>query len=328
MAAPRRVLVLGGTGWLGGAVAARHVALGAEVVCLARGASGPVPDGAHLVVGDRDRDGAYDALEGEWDEVVDVSRLPAHASTALDELADRARHWTCISSVSAQRLEGAPVGADEDDELVPEDASGEEYGGAKAWIERVARERLGERLAIVRPGLIGGPGDESDRFGYWIGRFALAGDGPVLAPARDQPTQTIDVRDLAAFVVEHAWSRTDVVNAVGAEMTLHAHLAMARELTGHTGELVLASDAELEAQGIGHWAGPRALPLTLPAAIASHAQRSSARYRSAGGEHRPLRETLEAALADERERGLERPSASRLSRADELAAIDSLASGA
>ncbi|WP_343917808.1 reductase [Agrococcus citreus] len=328
MAAPRRVLVLGGTRWLGGAVAARHVALGAEVVCLARGASGPVPDGAHLVVGDRDRDGAYDALEGEWDEVVDVSRVPAHASTALDELAGRARHWTCISSVSAQRLDGAPVGADEDDELVPEDASGEEYGGAKSWIERVARERLGERLAIVRPGLIGGRGDESDRFGYWVGRFALAGDGPVLAPARDQPTQTIDVRDLAAFVAEHAWSRSDVVNAVGAEMTLHAHLAMARELTGHSGELVLASDAELEAQAIGHWAGPRALPLTLPAAIASHAQRSSARYRSAGGEHRPLRETLEAALADERERGLDRPSAARLSRADELAAIDSLASGA
>lgn len=189
-AAPRRVLVLGGTRWLGGAIAERHIARGAEVVCLARGASGAVPDGARLVVGDRDRDGAYDALEGEWDEVVDVTRLPAHASGALDELADRARHWAFVSSVSAQRLEAAPVGADEDDELVPEDPSGAEYGGAKAWIERVARERLAERLAIVRPGLIGGPGDESDRFGYWVGRFALAGDGPVLAPARDQPTQT------------------------------------------------------------------------------------------------------------------------------------------
>ncbi|MGM1030105.1 MAG: NAD-dependent epimerase/dehydratase family protein [Actinomycetota bacterium] len=324
----RRVLVLGGTGWLSGAVAAGHVARGAEVVCLARGSSGPVPDGAHLVVGDRDRGGAYDALEGEWDEVVDVCRLPAHASGALDELADRARHWTFVSSVSAQRLEGAPVGADEDDELVPEDASGAEYGGAKAWIERASRERLGERLAIVRPGLIGGPGDDSDRFGYWVGRFALAADGPVLAPARDQPTQTIDVRDVAAFIVERAPERNDIVNAVGAEMTLHAHLAMARELAGHSGELVLASDTELEAQGIGHWAGPRALPLTLPAAIASHAQRSSARYRAAGGDHRPMRETLEAALADERSRGLDRASPSRLSRADELAAIDSLASRA
>jgi hypothetical protein len=180
----------------------------------------------------------------------------------------------------------------------------------------------------VRPGLIGGPGDESDRFGYWVGRLALAGEGPVLAPARDQPTQVIDVRDLTAFLVDRAPARADVVNAVGAELTLHALIAIARQLTGHTGELILASDAELEAVGVGHWSGPRALPLTLPAALASHAQRSSARYRAAGGRHRPLRETLEAALADERARGLDRSSASRLSRADELAAIDSLASRA
>lgn len=322
----RRVLVLGGTRWLGRAIAAGHVARGAEVVCLARGASGVVPDGAHLVVGDRDRADAYDALEGEWHEVVDVARTPLHASGALDELADRAQHWTFVSSVSAQRVEGAPVGADEDDDLVAEDASGAEYGGAKAWIERVARERLGARLAIVRPGLIGGPGDESDRFGYWVGRLALAGDGSVLVPARDQPTQTIDVRDLAAFVVERAPARGDVVNAIGAEMTLHSLIAIAQELSGHTGELVLATDAELEALGVGHWSGPRALPLTLPEAIASHAQRSSARYRAAGGQQRPVRETLEAALVDERERGLDRDSESRLSRADELAAIDSLAS--
>ncbi|MGC5075435.1 NAD-dependent epimerase/dehydratase family protein [Agrococcus sp. DT81.2] len=326
--AQRRVLVLGGTRWLGRAVAARHVEQGAEVVCLARGAGGVVAAGAHLVVGDRDRGGAYDALEGDWDEVVDVTWMPRHASSALDELADRASHWTFVSSVSAQRTEGAPIGADEDDELVPEDAAGEEYGGAKAWIEREARERLGERLAIVRPGLIGGPGDESDRFGYWVGRLALAGEGPVLVPARDQPTQVIDVRDLTAFLVDQAPARADVVNAVGAELTLHALIAIARQLTGHTGELILASDAELEAVGVGHWSGPRALPLTLPAALASHAQRSSARYRAAGGQHRPLRETLEAALADERARGLDRSSASRLSRADELAAIDSLASRA
>lgn len=328
VAEDRRVLVLGGTRWLGHAIAAGHASRGAEVVCLARGDSGSVPRGTHLVVGDRDREVAYDALEGEWDEVVDLTRIPRHASGALDELGDRAQHWTFVSSVSAQRVEGAPVGADEDDELVPEDPSGDDYGGAKAWIERVARERLGERLAIVRPGLIGGPGDESDRFGYWVGRLALAGAGPVLVPARDQPTQTIDVRDLTAFLVDVAPSRSDIVNAVGTEMTLHALIAIARELAGHTGELVLATDAALEALDIGHWSGPRALPLTLPASIASHAQRSSARYRAAGGTHRPVRETLDAALADEHLRGLDRPSGSRLARADELAAIDSLASRA
>lgn len=327
-ASPRRVLVLGGTRWLGRAVAEAHLARGAEVTCLARGASGAVAPGARLVTGDRDRDDAYAALEGEWDELVDVTRLPAHASRALDALADRTRHWTFVSSVSAQRLEGAPVGADEDDELVPEDPTGEEYGGAKAWIERVARERLGERLAIVRPGLIGGPGDESDRFGHWVARLALAGDGPVLVPAREQPTQTIDVRDLVDFLVARAPHRQDVVNAVGPDGTLHALIALAREVAGHTGELVAATDEELEAADVGVWMGPRALPLVLPAALASHAQRSSARYRAGGGAHRPLRATLEAVLADERARGLDRASANRLSRADELAVIDSLASRA
>lgn len=63
--------------------------------------------------------------------------------------------------------------------------------------------------------------------------------------------------------------RSDVVNAVGAEMTLHRLIATARELTGHSGELVLASDDALAPLDIGHWAGPRALPLTLPAVIAS-----------------------------------------------------------
>jgi 2'-hydroxyisoflavone reductase len=322
----RRVLVLGGTRWLGRAVAAGHLERGAEVTCLARGRSGEVPEGARLVVGDREAADGYRGLEGDWDEVVDVTRLPAHARTALDGLADRAAHWTFVSSVSAQRLEGAPVGADEDDELVPEDESGEEYGGAKAWIERVTRERLGERLAIVRPGLIGGPGDESDRYGYWVSRLALAGDGPVLMPSRDMPTQTIDVRDLTRFLVDIAPTRSDVVNAVGSDDALHALIDAARAVAGHTGELVAASDGVLELLEIGSWSGPRALPLVLPAQLAAHAQRSSARYRAAGGEHRPRRAMLEDVLADERARGLDRPSPHRLSRADELAAIDSLAS--
>ncbi|WP_206446325.1 NAD-dependent epimerase/dehydratase family protein [Agrococcus sp. KRD186] len=321
-----RVLVLGGTRWLGRRIAQAHLARGADVTCLARGEGGDASEGARLVVGDRERADAYAGLTGEWDEVVDVTRLPAHAAGALDALADRARHWTFVSSVSAQRLEGAPVGAAEDDELVPEDVSGEEYGGAKAWIERVARERLGERLAIVRPGLIGGPGDESGRFGYWVARLALAGGDPVLVPARDQPTQTIDVRDLVDFLVEQAPTHSDIVNAVGAAGGLHDHIALAREIAGHTGELARASDEQLAALGIEHWAGPRALPLTLPAELGPHAQRSSDRYRAAGGTHRPLRETLEAVLADERALGLDRPAPHRLSRADELAAIDSLAS--
>lgn len=328
--AAQRVLVLGGTRWIGRAIAAAHAARGATVLCLARGEGGEVAPGARLVVGDRDAAAGYAALadEAAFDEVVDVTRLPAHAASALDALADRAGHWTFVSSVSAQRLEGAPVGADEDDALVPEDPSGEDYGGAKAWIERVLRERLGDRLAIVRPGLIGGPGDESDRFGSWVARAALAGEGPLLVPSRDQPTQTIDARDLVRFLVEVAPGRGDVVNAVGRTVGLHALVEAARAVAGHAGPVVHADDAALDAAGIGYWAGPEAMGLRLPAGLDAHAQRSAARYLAAGGEHRPLEAMLHDALADERARGLDRERRTGPSRAAELRAIASLASGA
>ena len=93
-----RILVLGGTAWLGHAVAAAHVAAGHDVTCVARGSG--VPDGATLVRLDRD-DGAdvlasHPALAGEWDEVVDVTRIPAHATAAAQALADRALHWTLV----------------------------------------------------------------------------------------------------------------------------------------------------------------------------------------------------------------------------------------
>ena len=252
--APGRVLVLGGTQWLGRAIAAAHLARGAEVTCLAQGESGSLPTGARLVAGDRDASEAYRAVSGEWDEVVDVTRLPAHAARALDALADRAAHWTFVSSVSAQRLE-APVGADEDDQLVPEDPTGEEYGGAKAWIERIARERLGERLTIVRPGLIGGPGDPSDRFGHW--------PRALRSPATDPA-------------------------------------------------------------GVGYWAGPRALPLVLPLALTTHAQRSSARYLGAGGEHRALRDARRRARGRARTRA--RPAVRRQALARRRAPRDRFAS--
>lgn len=326
-----RILVLGGTAWIGRSIAAGHVARGHEVVCLARAERGDAPGGAALLRADRDEARAYEAAAGDWDEVVDLTSTPAHAASAVDALGDRARHWTFVSSVSAQRLEGAPEGADEDDPLVDEDPSGEDYGGAKAWIERMLQARLGDRLAIVRPGLVCGPGDGSDRFGYWPARAALAGEGPLLVPARDEPVQAIDVRDLVAFVVDVAPTLVGVVNATGPRTTLHEIVRLARAAAGHeagTGALVLADDDALDAAGVAPWMGPGSLPLHLPASLATHAQRSSARYLAAGGRHTPLERTIADVLADERERDIDRPRRSGLTRAEELAVIDSLASGA
>src|SRR4051812_10419060 len=110
------VLILGGTGWLSGRVAARWLEQGAAVTCLARGGR-PAPDGAALVVADRAETGAYDAVTGtDWDEVVDISSIPEHVAAVVDALAPRARHWTYISSLSVY-ARNDEVGADETAEL-------------------------------------------------------------------------------------------------------------------------------------------------------------------------------------------------------------------
>ena len=125
----RRVLVLGGTGWLGREVTRAAVESGADVVCLARGESGAVADGAELERADRLQPGAYDAVTGDWDEVVELAHAPDLVGPALDALADRAAHWTLVSTVSVYADDAEPD-ADESAALVePDDLS--EYGAAK-----------------------------------------------------------------------------------------------------------------------------------------------------------------------------------------------------
>ena len=111
-----RILLLGGTAWLGRAIATAAVTAGADVTCLARGESGSVAAGARLVRADRREPDAYDALDGDWDDVVELSWDPAFVASGLDALADRAAHWTLVSSVSVYAHSDAPFAA-EDAEL-------------------------------------------------------------------------------------------------------------------------------------------------------------------------------------------------------------------
>ena len=321
------VLVLGGTGWLSGRIAERWADAGASVTCLARGGR-EAPYGTTLVVADRDSADAYDAVAvREWDEVVDISSNPAHVEAALTALGERARHWTYVSTVSVYAANDEP-GADESAAVLAPAGPGEDedYGRAKARAEASVRAALGLRAAIVRPGLIVGPGDPTDRFGYWVGRFALAGDAAVLVPdATDRGAQVIDVDDLAEFAVGLGRARwTGVVNGVGDPYPLERVLADAREVAGHTGDVITASDEWLEAHDVAHWMGPRSLPLWLPADMPGFWTRSNAAYRLLGGRLRPLRATLERTLADERARGLDRERRAGLARADELALLDEL----
>ncbi len=321
------VLILGGTGWLSGRIASLWRDAAASVTCLARGGRA-APYGTELAVADRDDPDAYVAVAGrEWDDVVDISSRPEHVAAAVAALAGRAKHWTYISSLSAYAANDE-AGADESAATAEPLREGEEYdySRAKAACEASVREALGHRAAIVRPGLVVGPGDPTDRFGYWVARFALADDGPVLVPdAPDAFAQVIDVDDLAGFAVAVGRERwTGVANAISDPMPLRAMLDEARGVAEHTGDVVAADPASLEAHDVTHWMGPRSLPLWLPADMPGFATRTNTVYRLLGGRIRPLRETLARTLADERERGLERERGSGLTREEELALIAEL----
>lgn len=317
-----RILILGGTGWLGSRIAERALAAGAEVVCLARGQSGPVPDGARLVRADRTQPEAYEQLTGSWDDVVDLTDRADHARSALERLADNARHWTFVSSVSVYARHDLP-GADETADVIePADLS--QFPDAKVAAENVCRDLVGDRLLIARPGLIAGPGDPSDRFGYWPAR--LHRGGRVLSPTTaERWVQVIDVADLASWLVRAGLEgRTGIVDAVGEAHPLGEVLAEASRLTGGGADVVQAEDARLLANGVSYWAGPRSLPLWVPSDHAGMMRRSGARYLASGGTRRPLRATLQAVLADELDRGRDRPRRSGMSAGEEAAVLGAL----
>lgn len=300
----RRVLILGGTAWLGRELAGLLVAAGDEVTCMARGRSGSVADGVAFVGADRSRLGAFDAVTGEWDEVIELAYAPEVVEPSLTALADRARHWTLISTVSVYARNDRA--GDDESAAVVEPVELSDYGQAKVAAERAIATALDDRLVIVRPGLIAGPGDPSDRFGYWPIR--LARGGAVLTPVlKHRRVQVIDIADLAAFVVEAGRQRlAGVINAVGASRPMPDFFADVAAVTGFSGRLVQADDDWLLDHDVHFWMGPRSLPLWLPATEVGFATRANEAFLAAGGSLRPLRETIARALADERRLGGER----------------------
>ncbi|AMG81999.1 MULTISPECIES: NAD-dependent epimerase/dehydratase family protein [Microbacterium] len=319
------VLILGGTGWLSGRIAAHALGAGASVTCLARGGR-PAPPGATLVLADRDDEDAYDVVSRtDWDHVVDVSSRVEHVSGAVRALGDRAARWTYISSMSVYR-DDETVGTDESAPRHPAAQAGEDddYARQKVAAEDAVQESLGDRALLVRPGLIVGDGDPSDRFGYWAAAFLRALDEPVLLPPLDGRTaEVIDVEDVAAFVMSA--TVTGAVNAIGDVRDLEDVLRTVRASTGHTGPVIVGTEERLVAEGVAYWAGPRSLPLWLPPEMSGFMTRSNARYRRSGGRIRPLEETLERVVADERERGVDRERRAGLTRTEERALLDAFA---
>ncbi|ROP66502.1 NAD-dependent epimerase/dehydratase family protein [Curtobacterium sp. ZW137] len=314
-----RALVLGGTGWLGRAVVKDLLAAGADVTCLARGESGDAPEGARLVRADRRAAGAYGPVHGEWDEVIELSYEPDLVEPALNVLADGAAHWTLVSTVSVYAQNDEP-GADEWASLV-EPMNMTEYADAKVAAERSSAARLGSRLLIGRPGLIVGPGDPSDRFGYWPAR--LSRSGPTLVPTTSgRFVQVVDVADLAAWIGQAGRAgHTGLVNAVGKAVAMGDFFRRVADVAGHDGELVEVEDETLLAEDVRYWAGPRSLPLWLPLSDAAFAQRSARAFDETGGRTRPLEATVTDVLADERSRGVGRPRRSGLTASEEHAVL-------
>ncbi|KRC65311.1 hypothetical protein ASE12_11375 [Aeromicrobium sp. Root236] len=321
------VLVLGGTSWVGGQIARDAIARGHDVTCLARGESGDVPTGATLVRADRSDPQAYDEVRGRgWDSVIDVSRQPGQVRSAVSALGSDATHWTLVSTGSVYADQSGPL-TEESPVLEPLDgevAEPEQYGEGKVACEQAVRHL--RRHLIVRVGLIGGPGDRSDRLGHYAARFALAGDEPVLVPAvADQPMQVIDVRDLATWIVTCAETgATGTVHAAGERTTVGELVALSAEVAGFMGDQVLASEAWLREHDVEEWMGPRSLPLWLPASHHGMGLMDDTRALAYGLERRPLSETLRATLEDERARGLDRERRAGLSRPAELELIAEL----
>jgi 2'-hydroxyisoflavone reductase len=310
-----KLLVLGGTRFLGRHLVDAALAEGHDVTVFTRGvhASPWAPGTVRCLVGNRDPriEPGLDALEGgHWDAVVDTSGyVPRCVEASVERLADRAAHYTFVSSMSVY-AEASRPGLDETAQVATlPDASSEDitahYGALKAACEDVVRKRFGERALIVRPGLIVGPHDPSDRFDYWVARFLrpeLLGERPLAAvvPAPgDRPIQFIDARDLAQWMCSAAASGlAGTFNACSPE-GMWTMGALVDALVGRGSSVAprWIDDAALIAHGVVPWTE---LPLWLPSTDAEFAgfmEFSCARAIAQGLRIRALERTIDDTAA-------------------------------
>jgi 2'-hydroxyisoflavone reductase len=265
-----KILVVGGTRFVGHHIVQAALAQGHQLTLFNRGLSGPVPAGVEHRVGDRRAD--LSALAGgTWDAVVDsCGYLPAEVAALADALHGRVGRYLFISSVSVYASaaqpnhEGSALGtlADADTQVV----DGRSYGPLKALCEAELQRRFRDQALILRPGLVVGPKDPTQRFTHWPARLARAGDGhAVLAPGRpSDPLQYIDARDLAAFAVQglqHALAGVFNVASPAGAATMGELLATCARAAGVTPTLAWHDMATLQAQGLAAWTD---LPLALP----------------------------------------------------------------
>lgn len=296
-----RILILGGTIFLGRHFVEAAQARGHEVTLFHRGKHGAdlFPD-VERILGDRD--GGLAALDGRtWDAVVDTcGYVPRVVEAAAHALADRVERYVFVSTLSVYPDsatvgldETAPVGTLEDP--TTEVVDGATYGPLKALCEQAAEKATEGRALTIRPGLIVGPHDPSDRFTWWPWRLARGGE----VPAPEHPgcrIQWIDVRDLATWMVAMVEAReVGVFNAIGPEApaTFGDLFGACAAMTGVEAKPVWLDAAFLDAEKIQPYMD---LPLWVPD-VPEHAGFSTFSLERAlqnGLTLRPLEETVDA----------------------------------
>ncbi|MEV6104166.1 NAD-dependent epimerase/dehydratase family protein [Streptomyces sp. NPDC051940] len=297
-----RILILGGTSFIGRAIAEAALTDGADVTLFGRGRTGTdLFPGTPRLTGDRDT-GDYAALaDGGWDAVVDVSGyVPRHVGQAMDALGSRAGRYLFVSSQAVYPRTGLVPDADEDTPRRPAERGTEEihestYGPLKVACEDDVLARYGERATFVRPGIVAGPYDNQNAFTYWARRAART--GPVALPGRpEQPVQVADSRDLARLVVRLlADDRPGAFNVNGPEapVTLGDLVRSCARAAGAEIELVPVPPVDVH----------RHFPLVRPQEQWGTFTMSSARARAAGLTATPLERTARDVLSWDRDLG-------------------------
>jgi 2'-hydroxyisoflavone reductase len=308
-----RLLVLGGTLFLGRHVTEIAHTRGHELTLFNRGVT-PYDASNAVEQLHGDRDGGLDVLGDRcWDAVIDTSGyVPRVVAESARRLAPRASIYAFVSTIGAYGShpnegidERTPTASLPPDAGTSEDVAAL-YSELKAQCEREVQDAFGTRALIVRPGLIVGPHDPTERFTYWVRR--LAGSGRVLVPdARRQPVQVIDGRDLAAWLIDLAErGQTGVFNATGpaARLTFGELLELINRSAGDGAELVWIPDDRLAAAGVEPWDElPLWLDLPRNPEYRGFLAVDIGRALDAGLELRPLEDTVADTLAWTRERG-------------------------
>ncbi len=301
-----KILIIGGTKFLGRHIVDSALGRGHTVTLFNRGKTNPglFPQ-VETIQGDREHD--IEKLSGRtWDAVIDtcgyVPRIVRLSASGLERSVGR---YVFISSISAYEEsifkkigvdESDPVGKLEDESI--EEITGGTYGPLKALCEKTVLDLYGERGLVIRPGLIVGPNDPTDRFTYWPVRVTRGGE--VLAPEKPEvPVQIVDVRDLSEFIIKLIEANASgIYNATGPdyELTFGAMLETCKHVSGSDANFKWASVEFLKQNNVAEWSD---MPVWVPdnEENAGFSRVDVSKAIQAGLTFRPLAETVRDTIA-------------------------------